>query len=314
MRKNKIMRFASLILVLTLLSTSVISGTFAKYTTTDSANDSARVAKWGVELQVEGNLFGDTYKDTIVADTDTTMTVQSVDKAADVVAPGTKNEDGFTFSLKGQPEVDGQIITTIKTKNIFLNAGTYGVMIPVAADVVTSVNFDEMKDLYTEASGVYTKATSYTDGATYYTLEDEVTLAATYYPLVFSATGNTSYTGTANPNDDSLKLLIYAIDNKLGTISPVVTSGVKTYSYPAKGFESNTNLATEFLLDNLKITWEWPISTNNGADTILGMLTNTTNGVVVKGTDAGYTSTLTENTDYCLDVMFDMSVTVEQVD
>ena len=61
MKKNKMMRLASVLLVLTLLSTSVISGTFAKYITTDSANDSARVAKWGVVASVKGDLFGQTY-------------------------------------------------------------------------------------------------------------------------------------------------------------------------------------------------------------------------------------------------------------
>ena len=79
------MRSASVLLVATLLTTSVISGTLAKYTTQDAAEDTARVAKWGVELQAIGNLYGDTYKDLIVTENDTNATVQSVDRTADVV-------------------------------------------------------------------------------------------------------------------------------------------------------------------------------------------------------------------------------------
>ena len=147
MKKNKAMRSASVLLVATLLTTSVISGTLAKYTTQDAAEDTARVAKWGVELQAIGNLYGDTYKDLIVTENDTNATVQSVDKTADVVAPGTQNTEGFTFSLKGKPEVDGTITTTITSQNIFLKAGTYGIMIPVDSEVVTAANFDELSGL-----------------------------------------------------------------------------------------------------------------------------------------------------------------------
>ena len=62
MRKNKMMRLASSLLVAVLITTSAISGTFAKYTTQDSASDSARVAKWGVTVMASGNLFGTMYK------------------------------------------------------------------------------------------------------------------------------------------------------------------------------------------------------------------------------------------------------------
>ena len=50
MKKNKRMRTASGLMIAALLTTSMISGTFAKYTTADAAQDSARAAKWGVNL------------------------------------------------------------------------------------------------------------------------------------------------------------------------------------------------------------------------------------------------------------------------
>ena len=53
MKKNRMMRVASALLVAVLLTTCAISGTFAKYVTTESGSDFARVAKWGVNVEAE---------------------------------------------------------------------------------------------------------------------------------------------------------------------------------------------------------------------------------------------------------------------
>lgn len=53
MKKNKMMRAASFLLVAVLLTTSVISGTFAKYVSTATAADTARVAKWKIMVNAE---------------------------------------------------------------------------------------------------------------------------------------------------------------------------------------------------------------------------------------------------------------------
>lgn len=99
MRKNKMMRTASGLLVATLLTTSVISGTFAKYTTSAEGSDTARVATWGFKdtssiLLTE--LFKDTYDNVKGANN------------ANVIAPGTTNSASFKFNYTGQaakPEV-----------------------------------------------------------------------------------------------------------------------------------------------------------------------------------------------------------------
>jgi len=110
MKKNVMMRVASALLVAVLLSTCAISGTFAKYVTTASGSDSARVAKWGVEISgIAPTLFAQTYaKDST---TDIANTVSATEK---VVAPGTKNEEGVTFSLTGTPEVAVKIDFVVK--------------------------------------------------------------------------------------------------------------------------------------------------------------------------------------------------------
>ncbi len=50
MKKNTMMRIASVLLVAVVLTTCAISGTFAKYTSEKEVSDSATVAKWSFEV------------------------------------------------------------------------------------------------------------------------------------------------------------------------------------------------------------------------------------------------------------------------
>jgi len=134
MKKNKRMRTASGLMIAALLTTSMISGTFAKYTTADAAQDSARAAKWGVNLGISGSLYGDAYagadSNTIVSNTDSSVTVKSSAAGTDVIAPGTRNSNsGLHITLNGTPEVSTRVYGTIKTQNIYLKKGEYGVMV-----------------------------------------------------------------------------------------------------------------------------------------------------------------------------------------
>lgn len=58
MKKNKTLRAAGILFLATMLTTCMTAGTFAKYTTGDRAEDSARVAKFGVTVTADGSLFG----------------------------------------------------------------------------------------------------------------------------------------------------------------------------------------------------------------------------------------------------------------
>lgn len=111
MRKNKMLRMASALLMLVLLTTSVVGGTFAKYVTTSTATETARVAKWGVTFTTGSDLFAAAYVDTAV--TDDTATVKTIVANTKLVAPGTK---GTGFGIKktsaNAPEVSYQM--TIK--------------------------------------------------------------------------------------------------------------------------------------------------------------------------------------------------------
>ena len=102
MKKTKLMRAALLLLVLTLVTSCFVGGTFAKYTTSGIGQDTARVAKWGVVITANGATFANTY----ATDTENVAgtIANSVVSANKVVAPGTKgNMVGMTIT--GTPEV-----------------------------------------------------------------------------------------------------------------------------------------------------------------------------------------------------------------
>lgn len=130
MKKNRMMRLASGLLVAVLLTTCAISGTFAKYVTTADANDTARVAKWGVSVTATGSLFETQYANNGAiekdeAGNDIAYTVVS-SGSDDVVAPGTAKENGLTFSITGAPEVAVNIDFNITgVEDVLLPAGTY---------------------------------------------------------------------------------------------------------------------------------------------------------------------------------------------
>lgn len=298
MKNNKMMRAASGLMIAALLTTGMISGTFAKYTTQDELNDSARVAKWGVNLGISGNLYGKAYdgaNNTIVT-SGSTATVQSSSTGEKVVAPGTKNADsGLHITLNGKPEVSTKVYGTVKTQNIYLADGTYGVM--VKTQNVTAEDFAAGKKYYSKSGESYTETNSYATGTTYFTLEDEVTIDNTYYPVVYKGAGVTSGTTGA----DSLDAIGANIAKMLkgSDVAPVTANGVSTYTVSIDDVTAtipNTDLAASGSalkdINSANITWEWSFSGNDGADTILGDLiasnAGTVSNVVLKDSGSAF--------------------------
>lgn len=143
--KNKLMRLASVMLVLTLLTTCGVSGTYAKYVTTASASDTARVAKFGVTIESgtvnQKGLFKAAYTKDATGDKYATITnsVQSpsgVNSKDYLVAPGTSNSGSSYFRISGQPEVAVEISYRIEPgyKEPFVPAGEYNNWTTAAAD------------------------------------------------------------------------------------------------------------------------------------------------------------------------------------
>ena len=107
MKKNIMLRLSAILLVAVLLTTCVISGTWAKYTKTGNANDSARVAKWGVTVAAEDKNY-DEYATAEFTATETALTTVASTK---VLAPGS----GLYFAninLSGKPEVAVRVTYT----------------------------------------------------------------------------------------------------------------------------------------------------------------------------------------------------------
>ena len=301
MKKNVFLKIASVMLVLCLASTCAIGTTFAKYTTADSASDTARVARWGITVAVSGTLFGTDYAAT-TADTIVAATSQSVSSSdtANIVAPGTKNETGFQVKLSGTPEVQYDVtagLNGVTIEDIFLAKGEWGVMVPVyGVNAATDIS-----GYYTLSGTTYTLngATAYDSAKTYYALHDYVNVAADYYPISWNVAkdgADATYTVTDARN--------------LTTIATDLTDAIDAIAGVA-----NNELAATYTL-----TWNWAFDntvnaySNNGADTILGnlMAADTTNKVVKKD-GANYTSALTNGTDYNLEIAFGLTVTVDQV-
>ena len=103
-KKNWTLRAAVLMLALVLITSCFVGGTFAKYVTSGSGTDSARVAKFGVTVTANGDVFAkeyDTNDQTVVGTI--AKSVISTDK---VVAPGTTNNGDFVAAtVTGTPEV-----------------------------------------------------------------------------------------------------------------------------------------------------------------------------------------------------------------
>lgn len=333
MKKNKMMRLASVLLVLTLLTTGIIGGTLAKYVTSDSGTDTARVAKFGVVATVSGDLFGSTYakadENTIVSVSTADATVNADSTTDKVVAPGTKNEKGLTLSVTGTPEVStkvtlGEAENNAKQKytnsDIYLAAGDYGVMVEYKGEK-TAENISNYYT-YDGTTKTYTKATNKND--TVYELRDGVSVDADYYPLTWK------------------------VDTTAGTLENVITELKKKFH----GTEDNGNAKgcgtykpNELINDlSAKVTWEWKFeddgadkTVRDAKDTILGDMIaandpSTSIAVVAKSKDKYVKVTYQEekvvadsanevvnayaNTEKvaCLTASFGASLTVEQVD
>ena len=193
MKKNKTLRAAGILFLATMLTACMTAGTFAKYTTSDSANDSARVAKFGVTVTADGSLFGEEYASKEGGDKPinfsgdaNTGTVQVSTQGENVVAPGTKNDTGLGFTVAGTPEVDVEINTTVDidtVKTVYLRKGSYAVMSKL--NNVTEENFVP-ESVYVKESDSYKHPTEYAADAEYYKAVNKLSFNDYDYSLSIS--------------------------------------------------------------------------------------------------------------------------------
>ena len=317
MRKNRMMRLASALLILTMVTTCAISGTFAKYVTESKATDTARVAKWGMTVEVVGNLFGANYnaKTNEGGNDISALATGSVDSSDtdNIVAPGTKSDKkGMTLAVKGTPEVDYTVeyanVDEFVNKTIWLKTGYYAMLVET-----TEVTADNFKGYYYKSGSSYKLAAgteTFADlGTEWYKIHDTVDVTA-------------NSTGTYNPVEWTVK------DNKAGTTAKyrevdAMAAALKThFDVAAANSQVNT------LIDkSCTITWEWAFADQqDGADTVLGNLMAVgTEYVVVKSAASTYDvcnplvaddgdGVKEDGEDYNLYIGFGAKITATQVD
>ena len=101
-RKNHTLKLAGILLALVLVTSCFVGGTFAKYVTSGTGKDTARVAKFGVKVTAEGSTFATSYDKDNAAKT---VVSSTVDKG---VAPGTSGEMA-AINITGKPEVSVKV-------------------------------------------------------------------------------------------------------------------------------------------------------------------------------------------------------------
>jgi hypothetical protein len=292
MKRNKWMRIASVLLVAALISTCAISGTFAKYVTEDSAYDSARVAKFGVTVLASGKLFADSYKNGAtntpgekgdVIDTELSVVEYQIpnpaptasddplaplehdalfpnsERISELVAPGTKNEKGLTFTIAGKPEVDTKVVfghayndgVKVENAEIVLKKAELGY--GVAVQITTKDQFNQFKDsgklfeYVDDAFAAVADTDIWTDDGKYYVLKDLTKeVEADYKPVAFQL---------------KVKGAVNQFNGKnFGTLKDIEKYFKDLNDLNAGKYEANTDLAD--VLGQYNITWKWEYVTN----------------------------------------------------
>lgn len=259
MRKSNTMRVALLLLALTLITSCFVGGTFAKYVTGAKIQETARVAKFGVDVTATNTdgLFDFQYETDDTATYSGAMSVVAVDNK-NVVAPGTEGV-ALGFGITGKPEVAVKVTFEMDITDVYLKAGTYDDM--------------TMRDYENDADGSYAK----------------FTLAEDYHPLVFTLTkdGNVVKSGTAAE--------VQAALNALTAV-----------------YGPNTDLAA--VVGSYELNWEWAFNGNDAADTYLGNAKSSDEQLGNLGLGALGGAAIIDNGTYCVDVLVNLDITVEQVD
>ena len=120
--KNKFLKIAALVLMLCIATTCVIGTSFAKYVTGAEGEDYARVAKWGVKIDIDGDdMFHNTYAadDTALAGK-LSVHSNSIDQVFAHCTSGST-----TFTITGNPEVAANVsIEFDYASDIVLPAGS----------------------------------------------------------------------------------------------------------------------------------------------------------------------------------------------
>lgn len=114
MRKNKFFIAGLVTVFVALVSLTLVSSTWAKYTSTVEGTDSATVAKWEWNYKGAKIESGTVSFDLFTTILDTKDSNAETDVAANLIAPGTKGS--FEFSLQNLSEVNATYSVTFSSE------------------------------------------------------------------------------------------------------------------------------------------------------------------------------------------------------
>ena len=141
MKKNFMMRAASVLLVAVMLTTCAISGTFAKYTTAGNSADTARVAKFGVVVTGSADMFETEYAkhdNSFTLATESVVSSGAINGRNKVMAPGTSGVL-TDITLAGKPEVAVRVTYDPQVTVSGWTAGTAGYYCPIVITIDSTV-------------------------------------------------------------------------------------------------------------------------------------------------------------------------------
>lgn len=229
MKSNKLLKVSASMLLALLITSSVVSGVLAKYTSDNDTMNRARVAKWGITAAADGSLFE-----------------RKTQGGEYYILPCDQSRgSGLNIKLRGESEVGGEITYKISEENIFLNTGIWVLLekeTGLTAEGYTAGTY------YISSAGSYIldNSSAFSSSKTYYSAACEVNLSESpYYPVVFQmkGSGSLNYVPTTEETKkvNTLKALTSAIDSALTDST----------------FKPNESLSSKYGLENQFITWEW---------------------------------------------------------
>ncbi|MDD3537666.1 MAG: hypothetical protein PHH65_05360 [Eubacteriales bacterium] len=119
MNRSWVSKFAGLVLVLTLITTSLVAGTYAKYVTTVSGSDNVIVAKW--RAVINGTAATTT---TAAIDFDIFTTSDETGVNGVLLAPGTSGSFTLAYDMTGT-QVAHNLLITMDVDNDFASIDNF---------------------------------------------------------------------------------------------------------------------------------------------------------------------------------------------
>lgn len=144
MKRNNLFKLGLFTVFVAILSLTLVSGTFAKYTSTVTGSDSAKVAKWEWQIN-DDNVVGGTATTEFTFDL-FNITAEDINVAKDesgniLLAPGTKGS--FEMTIKNLSEVKGKY-------TIAFDSTTDATITPIKYSFSNSESESDWKDTIAE--------------------------------------------------------------------------------------------------------------------------------------------------------------------